>query len=769
MMFSLYPSIKSRQNEKVDVDGYISIIKTGSNYQDLIFKARALKQKSLLTDNAEEKKDLDIEYKELKNKQAVITGSGFIPNGEPRKDENISLNGLIVIDIDGEQVDDNLKAKLQLDDYTFIMHESFGGGNNYCIFVKIKGDRFEDSFNGLAEHYYKNYNIAIDQACKDKSRPRFLSFDPNIYYNPNSNLFRTYPKKEKPLKKEDVNYVFFEDDFNHIMDQIQEISIDLVKGDYSRYIRIGFALFSKFGEAGEQYFKIINIYNPNQNRKQAHREWRALCKNGTTNIGTFYYYCKEEGIDIYSQKSKDIINSVATSKATGNPTVESITKHVGVTYGHEVSTGDIVAIEELILKTSVELKSIVSITNKDLTEIEILEKFIIDTYNPISDVISKTLTFTNKAYDDNIVNDICISAKKSLDIKVNKQDVEMILFSSSVKQFDILKDLIANEYDHENPPKGHIDSYIECVNPCTEYEKYFFKKWYIGMVYNWFGEGNFFNDISELLLVLISNKMGTGKTTFFKMLLPKELQPYFSDEKLKVEDKDTMLRMTTNLLVLDDEFGGKSFKNDEELKALTSKPYHKIRRPFRKADETFRRMCGLAGTSNKKDILKDPNGNRRIIPINIRSINLQQLQKVDTKKMIIEAYHELQNGFDYKVFLDADVEFLNSNTEQNNVILPLYETFTDFFSDELIEGTEAVVVNQGQIKNFLTGVVGIINAQDFKNVMDKFGVEYKVQTCPAVGKLKRGFKVYVKPDINNYCKNGLTILPIKHINNGVPF
>jgi hypothetical protein len=40
---------------------------------------------------------------------------------------------------------------------TYIYHKSFGG-DGLCVFVRINADKFEDSFNGLADYYHKNYN-----------------------------------------------------------------------------------------------------------------------------------------------------------------------------------------------------------------------------------------------------------------------------------------------------------------------------------------------------------------------------------------------------------------------------------------------------------------------------------------------------------------------------------------------------------------------------------------------------------------------------------
>jgi len=378
--FSLYESKEGRSASDLSLDNYIGMIKHGTN-QDLVIEGRLLKQKG----------DKD-GYKALKNKSKVIMGSAVFESGKSKAAENIkALNNLIVIDIDVD-VSDEKYHELKNDKYSFVIHKSFGG-DGYCIFVKIDSSRFEDSFDGLADYYYQTYNITIDQSCKNKNRLRFLSYDPDIYQNEKSNKFvPKQVKKFQPPKPEATNYVFHHDDFDNIFRQITERQIDLVKGDYFRYIRIGFAIFDKLGHAGERYFQIINSFNPNLDKKNEAKEWRGLCKPGGVGIGTFYYYCKEEGIDIYTEKTKTIINRVKVAKSQGTPTVDSIVSNLKVANNIEASREDRDLIDFLIQSRNDYSKE----ANSDLTQIEQVQRFIIDTYNPYFDEISKYVYVNEK-------------------------------------------------------------------------------------------------------------------------------------------------------------------------------------------------------------------------------------------------------------------------------------------------------------------------------------------------------------------------------------
>ena len=167
MKFSLYQNIKDLNKTDIDLNNYIEIIKNGK-YQDLVLTARALKKEPL-------------RYKELKNQMPCITGSAIMNQGTKAESNILELNGLIVIDID-EDVDLQLLNKINEDKFTFVSHRSFGG-DGLCVFVKINSNKFLESFNEIGQYYWDNFNIMIDQSCKNKNRLRFLSYDPYLFHN----------------------------------------------------------------------------------------------------------------------------------------------------------------------------------------------------------------------------------------------------------------------------------------------------------------------------------------------------------------------------------------------------------------------------------------------------------------------------------------------------------------------------------------------------------------------------------------------------------
>jgi hypothetical protein len=703
-LMSYYKDQFAKEKREIDIENYIGFVQHGTN-QDLVLKARAIKQKG-----DEEK------YKKLKNTSIVVTGSAIMNEGAKTANNIKSLNGLIVIDVDG-QINEDLKN----DEYTYIYHKSFGG-DGLCIFVRINPDKFEDSFDGLADYYHKNYNVTIDQSCKNRNRLRYLSYDPDIFVNDKAKKYIAKEVKKFQAPK-DTNFIYTKSDFDFILEQIKERNIDLCNEDYHTYIRIGLSLFDKFGIAGEETFHFICQFGNKYNREKTTKDWNGLCKNSTgkVKIGTFYYYCKQANIQIYSEKTKNIISRVKISKDQGNPTVESVAKNLLAAHDITINEEDEQLIKELIESKVDYSKEL----NFQKTEIEQLEEFIINTYEPKIDLITNTTYILNEVIlTDTEVNDMYLAAKKSFDFNVPINDVRSILNSNKVTKTNVLTDFLnANKSN----PTGIIEQYAKCIYPQTEYNVWAFRKWIVGALHNWTSSHKE-KLVCPLTLVLTGQKHGTGKTSFLRNIMPKELDKYIVEAKINGHDKDSMYTLCNSLLVLDDEFGGKAFKDVKEYKAISDMNIITQRRPYEREAKTFKRRAILCGTTNEIDILKDVTGNRRILPISVDKVDYDRMLQIDKTSLIIEAYNLLQGGFEWILRTEEEIEYLKQNASHNETVLPIEEIFFKHFSTaQTINHCFEKVWNQGEILEYLN-FHSILKPTkyDLKEVLTKNKLEYKL-------------------------------------------
>lgn len=708
MKFSFYKNVKDTTKTDIDLNNYIDIIKNGK-YQDLVLTARALK-------NDEAK------YKDLKSRMPVITGSAIMNQGAKTDANILELNGLIVIDID-EDVNLQMLNRINADKYTFLSHRSFGG-DGLCVFVKINSNKFLESFNEIGQYYWDNFNIMIDQACKNKNRLRFLSYDPYIFYNEKASKFIAKTKPKKIVKQD---FVFVQDDFAQIMDKL--IGIDLCQDDYKRYCDIGFAIGSKFGESGLNYFKAICQNGSKYNAKDIEKHYKNFCKQGNITIATFYHYVKEEGIEIYSDLTKKTISTVALQRTQGTPTIESVRKHVTEVLKLE-------APKDELIQSLIDSKIEFTVDSED-SEVAQLKNFILENYNPYRDYITNEIFINDKILDDVKLNSIYFSAKNVLDFNVNKSDVRDMINSEATPILNPLNDFFSNkEFE-----AGNIEKYANCIHPNSDYNLWAFKKWLVGSVHNWLSPIHE-TKVSPLTLVLCGQKQGTGKTSFFRNLLPKDLRKYLIEHRIDAKDKDSIYNLVKGLIVLDDEFGGLATKDVKDFKKIADANQIDIRLPYSAFYSKMKRKASLCGTSNERDILKDVTGNRRILPLNIESIDYDTMITINTDDLWREVFDLYRNDFDWKIYNNEDVNYLNENTSVNVEIMPVEELFFNHYSLEPTEKfTEEKILNQGQILHHLNVINSInITKYDIKDIFTKNHITYKSYRID--GKVIFGIKLF---------------------------
>ena len=107
-----------------------------------------------------------------------------------------------------------------------------------------------------------DYNIKPDLHCSNLARLRFVSYDPECYLNYGASAWKYFEKKDNrvTVKEHDYDYhVYSENDIDYILRQITERKLNIAP-DYYSWIRIGFGLASKLGEAGRKPFQIISSY-----------------------------------------------------------------------------------------------------------------------------------------------------------------------------------------------------------------------------------------------------------------------------------------------------------------------------------------------------------------------------------------------------------------------------------------------------------------------------------------------------------------------------
>lgn len=172
---SHYDRIIYKENTPITLDQILEIVKNGGSFKETIQEIR--------TSVDETNKS------SLKKTLPAVTISGQF-NTTRTLNELINHSGFLHIDFDKVENLDKSMELLKKDPFSYSVFSS-PSGNGIKVLVKISNNKNEHikCFKSLEKYYHKEYNLTIDPLCKDITRAMFLSYDPNIFINENSEVF----------------------------------------------------------------------------------------------------------------------------------------------------------------------------------------------------------------------------------------------------------------------------------------------------------------------------------------------------------------------------------------------------------------------------------------------------------------------------------------------------------------------------------------------------------------------------------------------------
>ena len=604
------------------------------------------------------------EIKDLKKKSApVVTISGSF--SERKADGLRKHSGYIAIDIDNLDDPAETKKRIAADTYIYSAFISISG-KGLCLIIKIDGTRHLDAFNAIAAYLYNEYQLIVDQSGKDVSRARFVSYDPFLLLNLKSTTFKKYLPKKKEYKQAKV--VVIKSDFDSIIDQMDKKGLNLCE-DYSEWIRIAYALVSEFGEQGRDHFHTLSSHSSKYNSIDCDSQYTACLNNHNeskgkkSSIGTIYFHAKQNAIDVYSEYTKSIMRHATSQRAAGlssDAIIETLEKQGGI------SAADSKEIVEQIVSKDIKFKS--DNVSEDIAAY-------IKTFELKKNLITRKVEINGRPIDDNEINSIFLDSK-AIFKESNKDLVTSIIFSNRVPSYNPLHEFFEEQlYEYNNDQWPNIQLLLSSVNTDTADADYFILTWLLSIVASAYGHK------SELVLVFCGEKQGTGKTHWFRYILPKPIRYLYAESKMDA-GKDDEILMCGKLIINDDEYGGKSKREEKRMKELTSKEFINVREPYGRVSTDLKRLAVFCGTSNEMQILSDPTGNRRIIPIHIIDIDHELYNKCDKEGLWRELFCMFQMGANYKL-LGEDIAKLNAATESYKLSTPE----DDLINKKLTPGT----------------------------------------------------------------------------------
>ena len=287
------------------------------------------------------------------------------------------------------------------------------------------------------------------------------------------------------------------------------------------------------------------------------------------------------------------------------------------------------------------------------------------------------------------------------DIRVSIKDVRNFLESDYIKNYNPIDEYLFQCYDKWDG-KDHIRALARTVPTANPHWADWFYTWFLGMVDQWCGYSHrqYGNSVAPLLI----SKQGYNKSTFCRRLLPPELQWGYSDNLILSEKRQVYQAMAQFMVINLDEFNQISPQVQQGfLKNLIQLPTLKYKPPYGSHVMEFPRLASFIATSNMKDILSDPSGNRRFIGVELTG-PIDVSVRPNYQQLFAQALSALNNG--EKSYFDAQqVKLIMKSNSQFEIIQPIDQYFLLYF--ELVEDEkEGEYLTAAEIFDYLKKQIG---------------------------------------------------------------
>ena len=147
----------------------------------------------------------------------------------------------------------------------------------------------------------KTYGITLDKTCKDITRLRFASFDPDCYYNPDATTYYWEVEPNQPPKVKSQQYISSStmSDQERLANELNFMKNQniVIQDDYDTWFKMGMALNSAFGEDGRGLFhefsKLSDKYDKDECDTQYNNIVSHYDSDSEITLGTLFHIIKE--------------------------------------------------------------------------------------------------------------------------------------------------------------------------------------------------------------------------------------------------------------------------------------------------------------------------------------------------------------------------------------------------------------------------------------------------------------------------------------------
>ena len=231
-------------------------------------------------------------------------------------------------------------------------------------------------------------------------------------------------------------------------------------------------------------------------------------------------------------------------------------------------------------------------------------------------------------------------------IRVWPKDLERVLVSEHTDTYDPVREWLDSLPAWDG--RDRLGELADRVRTQTPGWRENFKIWMRSMVSQWrAGRDAMYG--AQMVLMLVGDQ-GTRKSTFMRMLLPKELMPFYIDRIDFANRKEALRALSRFLLINIDEYDQVSKAQTAFLKHLIQRTDVKERKLYSTTFEQQQRYAAFCATTNSLVPLKDESGSRRYMVVEVSGVidtDTQGDKAIDYRQLYAQIVEEIENGEEY--------------------------------------------------------------------------------------------------------------------------
>lgn len=261
-----------------------------------------------------------------------------------------------------------------------------------------------------------------------------------------------------------------------------------------------------------------------------------------------------------------------------------------------------------------------------------------------------------KPFNDEAQNTVCIEAQRA-GIETWDKDISRYVHSSLVEHYDPIALWLNKlpQWDGED----RVGALAATIKTSWEEWTDMFRVWMRSMVSQWRGLNQMYG---ATMVLMLTGKQGTGKSTFCKRLMPNELLPYYNDRIDFTNKKDAERALMRFCLINLDEFDQISTRQSAYLKHMLQKSDVKWRKMYQDDIEQKRRYAAFCATTNSDSPLTDTTGSRRYMCVEVLDA-VDTTYRIDYQQLYAQVMYEIRH--DFPSYFDAEME---RKVQEHNII-----------------------------------------------------------------------------------------------------